>query len=524
AVLYGEMAAVKAENVFAYGEAVRLWEHTIKAQKSVDSSGLKKLCDLLLSLGDALLNEGDAKRILEIEAPRAWSLAQSIPDTDQSSRVCHLAMLALFYSGTYMSLKSPESSLWVERARNNTLPDNVAGIQADITMGIGRCVNWDLVDGIRLLGQARESAWKTGDCDTCWWANAMWLLFSSGYRQSDKLLETAGSLSRASQEGVGAAVLIWGFVMIADTYLDHGRRSEAEEVWHEVRKLIERYGQAQYQVFGMAGDALFATLDGELERAVEIMNQITAFGRDQEYDTLAGVLVFMIGMTPMLYLGRIDNAIEYASGYSPAAEALCLAHDDQISKARDILTKIIDWFYPSRPDGKRQAEPGTLHPFRQVPTPTNPGDEIPVYEDTLLLQTAVLVGDIKAAELLMHRLKNCELSTTGIFHTTCIDRHLGKASELLGKYEDALQYYRKALEVSRSMKYRPETALTSLHLAELILKHFPDDTAQAWEYLEFAVIEFREMKMKFSLEQALRNRRFFAQPNGNSNGEETRYG
>jgi hypothetical protein len=48
--------------------------------------------------------------------------------------------------------------------------------------------------------------------------------------------------------------------------------------------------------------------------------------------------------------------------------------------------------------------------------------------------------------------------------------------------------------------------LTRLQLAELLLEHYPDERAEAMEHLDFAIGEFRDMKMQPSLERALRRR------------------
>jgi hypothetical protein len=55
-------------------------------------------------------------------------------------------------------------------------------------------------------------------------------------------------------------------------------------------------------------------------------------------------------------------------------------------------------------------------------------------------------------------------------------------------------------------RVRPEIALTRLELAELRLEHYPDERDAAIEHLDFAIGEFREMKMQPSLERALRHR------------------
>ena len=89
---------------------------------------------------------------------------------------------------------------------------------------------------------------------------------------------------------------------------------------------------------------------------------------------------------------------------------------------------------------------------------------------------------------------------------TCILRHLGAAATLLGRPEEARTHYQEALKVATEMRFRPELALTRLQLAELLLDHYPDEKKEALEHLDFSIKEFREMKMKPSLERALRHK------------------
>jgi hypothetical protein len=56
------------------------------------------------------------------------------------------------------------------------------------------------------------------------------------------------------------------------------------------------------------------------------------------------------------------------------------------------------------------------------------------------------------------------------------------------------------------MRFRPELALSRFQLAELLLDHYPDEKAEAINHLDFAVKEFREMKMQPSLEKALKRK------------------
>ena len=58
----------------------------------------------------------------------------------------------------------------------------------------------------------------------------------------------------------------------------------------------------------------------------------------------------------------------------------------------------------------------------------------------------------------------------------------------------------------RRVSLGPEIALTRRQLAELVLEHYPDEKSEAVEHLDFAIGEFREMKMQPSLERALRHK------------------
>jgi hypothetical protein len=56
------------------------------------------------------------------------------------------------------------------------------------------------------------------------------------------------------------------------------------------------------------------------------------------------------------------------------------------------------------------------------------------------------------------------------------------------------------------VRFRPETAITRLHLAELLLDHYADEHVEAQAHLDFAIEEFRAMKMQPALERALRHK------------------
>ena len=122
------------------------------------------------------------------------------------------------------------------------------------------------------------------------------------------------------------------------------------------------------------------------------------------------------------------------------------------------------------------------------------------------LQTAVAVRHKRAAELLLTQLSDTPFKTTGSAYQTCVARHFGGAAALLGRNEEARKYYQEAIKVCTEMRFRPELALSRLQLAELLLEHYPQEKSEAIAHLDFAISEFREMKMQPWLERALRHK------------------
>jgi hypothetical protein len=118
----------------------------------------------------------------------------------------------------------------------------------------------------------------------------------------------------------------------------------------------------------------------------------------------------------------------------------------------------------------------------------------------------VILDDREAAALLMPRLEGFASLIDG-WYLTCIARHLGAAAALLGDKSKAMAYNQQALEVAGKVRFRPEIALIRLQMAELLL----DDAdaakrTEAHAHLDFAIGEFRAMKMQPALERALRHK------------------
>ena len=77
---------------------------------------------------------------------------------------------------------------------------------------------------------------------------------------------------------------------------------------------------------------------------------------------------------------------------------------------------------------------------------------------------------------------------------------------LRGDTEAARAYFARSLDWATRLQHRPEIALTRLAIAELMLGSVTDDQTEAQAHLDFAIEEFRTMKMQPSLERALRHK------------------
>jgi class 3 adenylate cyclase len=121
-----------------------------------------------------------------------------------------------------------------------------------------------------------------------------------------------------------------------------------------------------------------------------------------------------------------------------------------------------------------------------------------------MLETAVLVGDRQATELLYKRLEGAEEWV--VFGATSNARVMGLAASRMGDAEAARKHLDTALRLAEKMHDRLDVARTRLQLAQLLFEYFPDEKAEAAEHLTFVTQEFQAMKMQPALEDAMRLR------------------
>ena len=158
--------------------------------------------------------------------------------------------------------------------------------------------------------------------------------------------------------------------------------------------------------------------------------------------------------------------------------------------------------------GQNEAATAIIDQFLAERDFSAPGDTTAATVLRYLLEAAVAAGHLPACAILEPLLAPlADLLFTEPDLTNCMGRDLGGAAVLLGQPEKARAYYLRGIAACEKGRHRPELALTRLQLAELLLGHYPAERAAAFEHLDFAIRECRDMKMQPSLERALRRRR-----------------
>ena len=486
AVSYGEMAAKRATDVYAYGEAVRLLEQALKVQEILDPEDKTKQCDLHLALCDALLSVPDARRILDTEAPTAFSLAEKLGDNSRAVRACDVALMSIVYEKSVPGINTPQFIEWLDRADLYAKPETAERATVDMYYGWLNYQKGDMNSGLMLVNRALDLARRLGARDTMWMSAAALLMYRAAPQHSNARKQLAEELWSSSRVGLKSMCMASTLMNIGGVFLSLGQRKRAEEVWNELRRLAQRTGEMIYIVMSLGMDAVLAVMDGRFEEMKNIIETIENRCIEAGIRGIGNIYTDHPGIRTQVYLGKSNEASErfLREGYPNTWLCFVLAHQGQ----KDVVTEMMEKNVIKRPG------------FNTIE------DETRVWIDTLNLEAAVLIGHRKAAELLLNRLSGAGLYTTGFSFPTCVVRHLGGAAALLERYDEARKYYQEAIKVCSEMPFRPELALTRLQLAELLLEHYPDAKKEALEHLDFAIKEFREMKMQPSLERALRHK------------------
>ncbi len=485
AVTYGEMAAQRAMDVFDYGEAVRLLDQALKVQEVLDSGDKLKRCDLILDLCEALLLIPDFRRIIDIEAPEAFSLAEDLEDSSRAVRACMPVLWSIIMEQSARGITSPLFGEWLEKADQHASPDSRERALVDAYLGVRNWQRGDFTSGLSYFNQALALARRLDDQFTLLQVIHRVLVLRIGPQHLEENVQLAKEFWSIIQSLGMSAIERQGYVTIASTFLIAGLRRDAEKVCAELRGIAQRIGSLSHELVLVFIDSALALLDGKLEEVINLVTSMKTLGEE------AGISAYgnaqFSDIRARIFLGKPLDMYDATSRSFEGRLRYCLvqAHLGGVEEVSKILERYV----------------------LQRPNVGSTDDEMPLFVDTILLEASMLTGQNQVAEILYDRLKGVGAYISGgVQGPTCISRHLGAAAVLLERFDEAREHYKEAIRVCTEMKFRPELALSRLQFTELLLDHYPDEKKEALEHLDFAIKEFREMKMKPSLERALRRK------------------
>jgi tetratricopeptide (TPR) repeat protein len=387
AVSYGEIAAQRAVSVYAYGEAVRLLEQALKVQKVLGPNDRGKVCDLLLALGFDLIIAGEPQRAFNVELQEAFSLAESIGDKPRAAQICSWAMGALVAHGASgpATWAIPEAAQWVERADRHAAPDTVARVWADVGVGNLKVFSGFLTrrfdisyEGSRLLIRNLELARRLNDPEAFVLAATNRLQHASAPRHAVARFKLAEELAQKLQ-GISALSFSRVAFWIGDVFLEYGQRRRAEEFFSRLKETAERTRQANWLIISMFVDSVVATLDGNLQDAVTVGQNILKQGEQLGLAQFANLMGLLGSYMALLHLGRL-NEIPQMLKDDPFA-AFPSVHANIVKDAEAV--RILEQYVLDRPG----IESGD--------------DETWAFVDIMLLQAAVRVRHQASLELLL---------------------------------------------------------------------------------------------------------------------------
>jgi hypothetical protein len=185
-------------------------------------------------------------------------------------------------------------------------------------------------------------------------------------------------------------------------------------------------------------------MDGRLEDALSVVARWVEEFSETGLKELAALGIFG-WQQPRRYLGRPFDRAALPRTVQPSAR---------------ILT------YLAEPDPGLRAELDQIATEAEAITPAE--DEGYAYFDAAVMQSATSEHHEAIARRFIARYKGSSHVAHGAYSPVCTARLLGDAAAILGENEAAREHYKRARDDSTSTRIRPEWALASLGLAEVV--------------------------------------------------------
>jgi class 3 adenylate cyclase len=510
ALEYSRLGAERALNVFAFGEAARLYEQALQVHEVLSPDDGSGRCALLLLLAQGLLQAGDAERAVQEVLEEAFGIAEVSGDGVSGARSTDLAFDAVWQFGgtTTLGFGSPLAHTWSRRADQYAEPDSLSRVNADNFLAMIARQEGDDARAREMVLRGVALARKLGiEPQTYIW----WLLLDGAVTPPEhhqERLEYLHELETLSWERATLRLQCEYYRCAADVWFSWGHREAGDQVWTNMAALAERSPDAQLALNPLSQAAWAALFDGRLEAVLEIADAIRARADELGRSAAGRQFAAILSRRPLMYLGRPEEALAsvpeppfllFLGGVWAGQRASYLAHAGRISEANGLLSAFAS--------------------ARDLGSPDDPSSAVLL---RFLLEAAVVARNSEIAALILPRMAPLgNIVHTEAWMPYCIGRLAGGAAALLDKVGEAYDLYHQGLEVCERLSFRPEIALCRLELAELLLGPKISDQlgsigdgafsldqlqAEGQQHLIIATEMLREMQMTPFLERALRLR------------------
>ena len=400
AVTYGEVAARRAQNVYAHGEAVRHLEQALRAQDAVEPDDGVRRCDLLLALGESLVSLAEYERILNEVVPAALELAEHHADSKRAFAACNLALEST------ASDMTPRSAYWLELAERHMGDDPRGRAMLNYRKAMGFLMSGYDSRATEVIQETLEIGRRLNDPNMQF--EAWWLLIVDHSRTLDAALKLIKELDSRSREGIRPVTLSFALLYMTMGYVASGERGLAEERASELEALASRSHFARGAGHLHIVRRYMEIIDGRLEQS------------SQELPPMFVAIYFH--SLAASYLGSPQP--RFPSEYAP----LVLRLNNAVFMSRDGDVA-----------GVRKALPALLEAFA-------PREDAQLEQLTLLLEMSLRVDDGDAIERLMEVIRSRHPTEETLICVEAVPRPvfrlMGVASAFIGRPEEARVYLR----------------------------------------------------------------------------------
>jgi len=477
AVRYGELAAERAMGVYAYAEAARLLEGALQAQEVLDPGDRSRRCDVLLALCTALNFSDQPGRVRDELAVEALRLAEGLGERTKATRAVLLALEACGRVGGHTAYLQPPGLTWLEQGERIVEPGTLEWVAVGARLAVNLSAGGFHRASFEQAMRAWEVARRLGDPRAIVEVAGLGILNHDPLPgQIDFVSEVAREVAQYPPHGITPISGSVMFLYLRSALLAAGDRHGADRAVARMEEAVRVARDPLYQRLLNWTLLRQAVLDGDLERAAEVQAEGTLMIPEMRH---YGPALLLLGR-PAEAIASSRASLRAIGPLARGGVAVTLAHAGAADEARAVLLDALSAESQEKGLGTGLA--------------------------TGFLEAALLLGEHEVARQLADHLAPAAHVPITAFGTTSVGRVCGDEAASRGAPVEARAFYDQALAACRKIRFRPEVAIVRLHIARLLLEHYPAERTEALDHLGFAIGEFQAMKMAPSLSEAMRLR------------------